>query len=305
MVFYLILQACLSGNIILKDIVSVVSNLVPKIKIDGSAKITENEIDLNASLTFLHPRVLTSTGRILFNWDQGELLLKGGATIGDGFITTGAEVKLDTSPHLSFSLGGTAAVNIPNFVWLVGGQPITSGNIKVEVSDDDNATNDYGMVWTEYLRRVPDSWNDVFSPSQWTTERVKKGFKLAFNTFELTRLGDDEIEPTNSWTIPTGLDEFTMTLDVEHFADDFSVRIKQPDGSYVNEEDFADGTNSIVLVDALSSQTRKTVTVFRPEAGVWDIEAMSSSDLGVITSHASQPAFPAVQPCTRATGSCR
>jgi uncharacterized repeat protein (TIGR01451 family) len=233
------------------------------IRLDIDGKISSEQLSATGKATILNDKIATSQGTHTLNWSKKFYENKGSFSVIDGLIQTENSFKADTS--FNINMGGTASANVPNFIPLIGGENIANGNFLFDFSNDGNTSNDFAAVWT------------TFQESFFGFEiDVTLGLKGYFNgDLELIT---SSLPPTNSFIVSPNTPWIILSADWEIPSEDVKIRIKKPDGTFIEEADFA--ANNIAIFERLTNSDTRTAVVINPEPGIWDIEIIDDSGLG-------------------------
>ena len=168
-------------------------------------------------------------------------------------------------------MGGAATVNIPNFVPLFGGKQLSSGKYTVQFTNDGNYSNDFIAGWGTISIPIYGSFT--------------KGIKVYLDgNYEI--IGSQNIPQTNSFAVTPNTPSIIVGAEWENSNNNVRVRIKTPDGNFIEEADFA--TYNITIVNELTDSRTRTVVIGNPNHGIWDIEVVSNQDLGNVEYSAFQ-----------------
>lgn len=281
-----------------------VSLQIPSLDIDFSASGALVRVDLDgtgsaemvsgtSTVTVIHESILRATGTTTLNWDKKFFEQTGALTLLDGLITTNTGFKIANAESPTISLSGTAAVGVPKFVPLVGGAQIASGNYQVELSADGSLANDFVAGWGVF--RIQKLGLDLTIPI---------GFKV-FLDGRVERIGAKDIPPVGSWNILPGTEYALVAADWENeVTGNVPVRVKLPNGTFVEEADFA--ANGIAIVEELTDSRTKVVLLANPTPGIWDLEVVDPTGLGAVTylavEEAAVPTITATAPAAAVPG---
>jgi len=210
-------------------------------------------------------------GSTILDWSKGQMALDGSFTFADNFVNATGKTSIDTS--FNFALGGGATLNIPSFVPKLGGIKIAGGNFQTAFTNDGDLSNDFIAGWGQY--RI----NTIIK-----TFDITLGLRIAFDG-SLTRIGAGNIPKTSSWFVEGGQDYVMLTADWENDSASARVYVTKPDGTIVQEADFA--THGIAIVNEFSSLTSRTIIIDSPTGGTWDLELVDTTGLGGVDYEAS------------------
>ena len=257
------------------------------IRLDIDGKINSEELSGTSTIVILDEIIAKASGTSTLNWNEKFYETKGDFSILDGLIQTNSGFKVNSSFNINMS--GQASVSIPNFIPLFGGAQIAGGNFLLDFSNDSVLANDFAAGWgTLSIQKLGFEINAVL------------GFKVYFDgSFE--RIGSKNIPPVGSFAIAPDTEWFFMGADWENPVNgDVPIQVELPDGTIINEADFA--ANNIAVVEELSDSTTKVVVVFNPQPGIWDIKVVDETGLGAVKYTAATDSFlPSIEITSPAT----
>ena len=235
------------------------------------ATITPEQLTGTGTITLLHDRIAQDVGTTTINWKDKYFQETGTFTLLDGLITTGDSFKVGNLEQPRVTMGGTATVGIPKFMF--GGATLGSGNYLLDLSADGNYSND-----------VIAGWGTVSVPFVGLNFVV--GFKVALDgSFE--RIGTKNIPKIGSWDL-TGYDHALIIAEWPNDATGpVPVHVRKPDGTWIEEADFA--ANGIYIVDDLTTANSKVVLIEDPTPGIWEMKLLDETGLGTVEYSAATP----------------
>ncbi len=205
------------------------------------------------------------------DWSKGELSFTGTSNVLDGFVTTTGSFKANS--NFDFSFARAAVVALPNFVPVYGGTQLANSNFAINYTNNNTSADDYAAGWGQY---------NVVTP--WDQYNITLGLRINFDG-SIARIGSGNIPTTSSWFVEGGKEYVMLTAMWETDTPGVEVRVIKPDGTVIDEADFA--ANRIAIVDDFSSGTSRTVIIDAPEEGTWDLEIVDTTGLGTITYEAT------------------
>lgn len=205
------------------------------------------------------------------DWSKGELSFTGTSNVLDGFVVSTGSFKANS--NFDFGFARAAQVSLPNFVPIYGGTKLTNSNFAINYTNNSTSADDYAAGWGTY---------NVVTP--WDQYDITLGLRINFDG-SITRIGTGNIPTTSSWFVSGGREYVMLTAMWETDTQDVKVRVVKPDGTVIDEADFA--TNRIGIVDDFSSGTSRTVIIDAPEEGTWDMEIVDTTGLGTISYEAT------------------
>ncbi|AFW96022.1 hypothetical protein ANA_C13352 [Anabaena sp. 90] len=241
------------------------------IRLDVDAKISSEQLSANGNTTFINDKIVSKDGTVTLNWNKRFYEEKGNFSLFDGFIKTNSGFRTDSS--LNIKMNGSASVGIPNFVPLFGGSQLASGNYLLDFSNDGNLSNDFAAAWgTLNIQKFGFEVN------------MPVGAKLYFDG-HFEHMGAKDLPPVGSWAVAANTPWILLSAAWENeIGANVPVQIETPDGRLLNESEFS--ANNIAFVDELTNLKTKTVIIFNPTEGIWDIEVPDKTGLGSITYNA-------------------
>ncbi len=235
------------------------------IRLDVDGKISSEQLSATGKGSIIADKIANFQGTHTLNWNKKFYETKGNFSLIDDLIQTQNSFKADTT--FNINMGGMASANIPNFIPLIGGKNIANGNFVLDFSNDNNLSNDFAAVWSTFQENVFGIDIDV-----------NLGFKGFFDgRLELLSSG---LPPTNSFIVSPDTPWILLSADWTNSNENVQVRIKKPDGSFIEEADFS--ANNIAIFESLTDSDTRAVAVINPTAGIWDIEVVDDSNLGDI-----------------------
>ena len=200
------------------------------------------------------------------DWSKGELSFTGTSNILDGFVVTTGSFKANSK--FDFSFARAAQISLPNFVSVYGGTKLANANFAINYTNNSTYADDYAAGWGQ---------KNVVTP--WDQYNITLGLRINFDG-SITRIGSGNIPTTSSWFVSGGKEYVMLTAVWETDTQGIKVRVIKPDGTVIEEDDFA--TNRIAIVDDFSSGTSRTVIIDAPEEGKWDLEITDTTGLGTV-----------------------
>jgi len=256
----------------------------------NDVKITPDNLTGSGKVTLINDAIANANVSITLDWNKGFLTASGGYSILDGAITTNTEFKAYSGFNLKFS--NTASINVPNSVFLIGGKSLASGNFAFDFSNNGNFSDDFAAGWGQFSIPIP-----IIG----TVTRTY-GFKGFFDgRFEF--IGARNIPETSSFEIPLDTPFVILAADWEISNSNVNVRIKKPDGTFIDEAQFA--ANNIAIVSDFTDDNTRAVVIANPTPGIWDIVVVDPTGLGAIDysaiSDSVAPTIEITSPATEVT----
>ncbi|MBP0441379.1 DUF4214 domain-containing protein [Tianweitania sediminis] len=277
---------------------------------DVDVSINQDGFKGTGTVSVFSPSLLKETGTIDLNWAKGTLVVNGGYELLFGAAKGDGILKIDKSYNVG--LGGSASVAIPNIDGIPGflkGKTLQSGNAALTFTNDNNLGNDSSAVWGTY---------SFFVFGQEVTGVF--GLRAEFDgDFSVIGANNIPLAPSASrmalvasadadaaFAVAAAADETDYVLLMLEWSNTDAARpdlvITKPDGSTVQQADFAD--NNIMIVEELSGDGVVTVAVGPDTAGGtvptqgWMIAAADETGLGDVTGSRFEIAEPAAAEVT-------
>ena len=245
------------------------------VRADVDGKISAEMLNATGTITIISDKIATGSRSVTLDWEKKEFESTGSFNLFDGFVTTSAAFK--ATSQFNITMGGVAEVGIPDFIPIVGGSRLANGNFLFDFSNNGNSSDDFAAGWGAItIRKFGFEANFV------------AGAKLFFDG-SVERIGSKNIPPVGSFDIPADTPWFVMAADWENSTtEDVPLIVELPDGTRVEEADFAD--HNIAVVEELSDDTTKVVIVFDADPGIWDLEVADPTGLGEVSITAAEQA---------------
>ncbi|MGB7713314.1 MAG: hypothetical protein WBL95_27915 [Microcoleus sp.] len=225
------------------------------------------------------------------NWNKGFLEIRDFdiSALGGAITVEQNQGKpaLKLTKNLDFTMGGNAQVKLPQGLPEVGffaelirkhkRDPLAQAGFEIQYSNDylnngkPNFANDYIAAWGQ-----------------------PPGLPFALTlTFGLNgdwdlRPGAKNIPETNSFRVEPDTNWVILGTDWDNAANNVPIQVKLPNGTILNESDFA--SNNIAVVKELAGEKTKGVIVYNPLPGIWDMNVVNPNGLGNVRYSAFQDA---------------
>ncbi|BAY07027.1 FG-GAP-like repeat-containing protein [Calothrix sp. NIES-2098] len=246
--------------------------------IDLIGSLNQEQIQGNGNIKLLGG-LATGQGNATLNWNSRFLDANLNLSIGD---IINAQSKLKADANFNFGLVTDANIKAPTIDFEVdtvvlgkkkinlGGQELTSAQAVVEFTNDNNLANDFIRSSGQIDIPIIGKQDAAFTVYLNGRAQIKIGnFLKEINSFR--------VDPGTKWVI------FNANWDTP--SDNVKVKLKKPDGSILQESDFANSSD-ISVVSNLSSSKTRAVVVANPEAGIWDINVVDATGLGDVQASA-------------------
>ncbi len=246
--------------------------------IDLIGSLNKEQIKGNGSIKLLGG-LATGQGDAILNWNQRFLEANVNLSIG-GIINGQSSLKTDS--NFNFSLVSDANIKAPKIDFEVdtfgffkkkinlGGQELASGKAVVEFTNDNNFANDFIRSSGQIDIPIIGKQEAAFTAFLNGRAQIKIGnFLTEINSFR--------VDPGTKWVI--------FNTNWETPSDNVKVQLKKPDGSILQELDFANSSD-ISVISSLSSSKTRAVVVANPEPGIWDINVVDATGLGDVQASA-------------------
>jgi len=246
---------------------------ISAIRVDVDGKLSSEQLVGTGTVTVVNDKLFQGQVTATLNWEKKFFEAAGNFNFLDGLIQASSSFKPNS--NFDITMSGAGKVSIPKSVPLFGGYEIASGNYLIDFSNDGNLSNDFGAGWGEI--RIQKLGLDM---------TFVAGVKVYFDG-RIERIGAKNILPIGSWDIQPDTEWAILGADWEiDAAGDVPVRVKKPDGSWIEEADFA--ANNIAVVDELTDSNSKVVVLFAPAPGIWDLEVVDPTGLGTVSYSAAE-----------------
>uniref|UniRef100_UPI0039C683D1 Calx-beta domain-containing protein n=1 Tax=Nodularia chucula TaxID=3093667 RepID=UPI0039C683D1 len=246
------------------------------LELDLTGSLNTNQIQGNGSVKLLGG---LATGQGDATLKLNEKLLDANINLSIGDIING-QGELNATSNFDFGLSFGATVKAPNVNLEFeadtllfgkvkkeinfGGQELISANAVIEFTNDNNLSNDFirssGKIDVPIIGNQEVAFK-VFLDG--TVEANLGSFLVEINSFQ--------VDTSTSWVI------FNANWDTA--SENVQVQIIKPDGTILQESDFANSSD-IAIIETLSGSTTRAVVVANPEAGIWDINVVDGTGLG-------------------------
>lgn len=255
------------------------------------------ELNVNGNLDANH---LTATGNVdivgglikgngnaELNWSEGFLKADANFSALGGLITT--EASFTANSNLDITMSGSANVIIPESVPILGGWEVAEGNALIKYRNDNSSANDFIAGWGTI---------DLFF------DEIVGGIKVDFDgnwqtigAEEIASLGNKsksnvanalpEVEaPKNSasdlFSVEPGSEWVLLGVEWSNPANgQVPIELQAPDGKIFTDADMVKN-DYIRIVEELSSPTKKTIALLKPEGGKWTLSVPDATNLGEV-----------------------
>ena len=282
---------------------------ISAIRFDATGKLSSEEFSGDGKITIIKDTFAKATGNATLNWRKKFFETKGDFSIFDGLIKTNNGFKVGTN-NFNIKMKGQAILSIPKSIKFIGGAQLGSGNFFFDFSDDGNLSNDYAAGWiTKNMQKLGPEINVVQGFKVYFDGRIEKlSAKNApkINSFaNFERVDARNTPQTSGFAIAPDTEWILMGADWENSVNgDVAVQVELPDGTIINEADFA--ANNIAVVEELSDSTSKVIVVFNPQPGIWNIKVVDETGLGEISytdlRNSFLPSIEITSPATNVSG---
>ncbi len=253
------------------------------------------ELNVNGNLDAHH---LTATGNVNIvggliqgngnaelNWTEGFLKANANFSALGGLITT--EASFTANSNLDITMSGSANVIIPESVPIFGGWEVAEGNALIKYRNDNNSGNDFVAGWgtidllfDEIIGGIKvdfdGNWQSLGAEEIASLEKESKlnvaNASLGFEEANSSASDVFYVEPGSEWVL-LGV-KWSNPANGE-----VPIEIQAPNGTIFTEADMVNN-DYIRVVEELSSPTKKTIAILKPEAGNWSIALPDTTNLG-------------------------
>jgi len=254
---------------------------VSAVRFDADGELTAEQFTGTGKVTIVNDKLFKQEAEVTLNWDDKFFQSTGHVNILDGLIQANDSFRVTSNSDVS--MGGMAAIGIPQNIPLFGGAQIASGNYLLEFSNNNDSSDDFAAGWGTFS--IQKLGVDI---------SVVGGFKGYFDG-RVEWIGAKNIPPTGSWHIAAGKEWVVIGADWQNETNEaVNLQVFTPDGRTISEEDFE--ANGIAVIDDLSNTTSRVVVILEPIEGTWDIKVVDTTGLGGVTYNAiEEDAKPTVQ----------
>lgn len=199
------------------------------------------------------------------NWNEGFLEAEYSFTVAN-FFTSEAKFRADNK--LNFKLTGEATLVFPEVdlgLFKLQGADLASSKYVIQYTNDGDNSNDF--IRASGALDIPVSGTVEAAIQVNFDGKVEQGIIFGNNLVE-----------TSSFTIDSQPEWIILNASWDNPSNKAAIYITKPDGTRVDESEFA--ANNIEIVESLISDTNKAVIVKNPEAGIWDINLVDTTGLG-------------------------
>jgi len=241
--------------------------LTSLIRLDTNVKVSnEKFVGEIKELTVIEDKLYKATGSVEYNWNKK--VAKAEVDFKAGFETFKGKQKLTLDfDKKAFSGSGSVNAVIPKGLPLIGGKEVGGLNFQAIYKDDDTFANDSLAAWKTF--KIP------FIAS------ITVGLKFSFDgKFKIISRARD-IPKTNSFDVQPGTQFLLLAADWDNETDrNIQVRVKDPNGNFIEEADFA--AHNIAIADELTGSNTKTLIINNPAPGNWDLILTDDAGLGEV-----------------------
>ncbi|MFM6081332.1 MAG: Ig-like domain-containing protein, partial [Dolichospermum sp.] len=241
---------------------------------DASATISSEKLSGSGKFEFIARDIVSADVSAELDWNKEKFSAKGDFSFFDGLLKANTGLKLNS--NLDFSINGKASATIPKAfrgrkIPLIGGKSLPNISFLVDYKNDSTLSNDFGAIWGSFPISVPGT----------SIQRdVSVGLKVFFDGDVDVLFGSKLLPETNSFQVAPGSQYIILSSDWENSNPNVKVRIKKPDGSFIDEADFA--ANNISIFAEFTDEDTRSVVIANPTPGIWDIVVVDPNGLGEI-----------------------
>ncbi len=238
------------------------------VRLDVGGTVSSEKLTGNYDIKLIDANIYNAKGDGEYNWDKDTVRANTSVSALTGIITGQNKFAADFKKG-NVSAFGTVALTVPDSSFFFGfrGKQLTSSSFQALYTNDGNFSNDYVAAWGQVS--VP------FIGS------ITAGLQVFFDGNPDLIWGAKDIPPTNSFDVEPGTKFLLLTADWDNpTTNSVPVRVKDPNGNFIKETDFA--ANGIAIVDDLTGLNAKTVIINNPAPGNWDLEIVDDTGLGEV-----------------------
>lgn len=237
-------------------------------RLDIGGTVSSEKLTGNYDIKLIDANIYNAKGNGEYNWEKDIVQANTSVSALTGIITGQNKFTADFSKG-SATAFGTVALTIPDNKFFFGlrGKQLASSSSQTLYTNDGNFSNDYVAAWGQVS--VP------FIGS------ISAGLQVFFDGNPDLIWGAKDVPPTNSFDVEPGTKFLLLTADWDNATpNSVPVRIKDPNGNFIEEANFA--ANEIAIVDDLTGLNAKTVIINNPASGNWDLEIVDDTGLGEV-----------------------
>ncbi|NCR58453.1 MAG: DUF11 domain-containing protein [Microcystis aeruginosa LL13-06] len=244
------------------------------VSLDASVTISSEKLSGSGKLEFINKDIVSADVSAELDWNKEKFSAKGYFSFFDGLLK--ANTGLELNSNFDFITKGKVSATIPKAfrgkkIPLIGGEPRPSISFLVDYKNDSTLSNDFGAIWGSFPISVPGT----------SIQRdVSVGLKVFFDGDVDVLFGSKLLPETNSFQVAPGSQYIILSADWENSNPNVKVRIKKPDGSFIDEADFA--ANNISIFAEFTDEDTRSVVIANPTPGIWDIVVVDPNGLGEI-----------------------
>jgi len=210
---------------------------------------------------------------------KGEFDKQGFGNIFSGDLKFDANAAISWAPYIESTIKGKVEFKYNGIE--------AEGQFLFKSSGDGNSSNDYIAAWIQADNPIS---KDVFPK---ITYGVKLQFDDDFGTEDISLFGASSVPLYSSWIVEEDMLDLTVLVNwTTPAVENVQTRVivyedleKTQIRKIINEADYL--ANNIGVIDLFSSTTAKTIYIYDPEPGLWDVEVLNPELLGEITYSAS------------------
>jgi len=238
------------------------------IRLDVGGSISSEQASVDGKSFVINEKVLSGEGKKTLNWKDKFYEERGTYSLIDGLIKMD-EAGFRADSGFNINMRGTASANVPNFLPLIGGKNLANASALFQFTNNSMFTDDYAQIWT----KIQESYFGG---------RLNIDLNIGLRGYLDGTLETiySSLPPVGSYLVADGLEYIILVADWENANDTARVRVEKPDGSFIEEADFA--ANNIAIFNGLTDSDTRAVVIENPVAGIWDLEVVDPTGLGAI-----------------------
>ncbi|MFB2920995.1 Calx-beta domain-containing protein [Aerosakkonema funiforme] len=229
--------------------------------------------------------LIQGNGNAELNWTEGFLKANANFSALGGLITT--EASFTANSNLDITMSGSANVTIPDSVPIFGGWEVAEGNALIKYRKDNSSSNNFVAGWgtidlffDEIVGGIKvdfdGNWQSIGAEEIASLEKESK-LNVANSLLGVEEANSSAsdvffVEPGSEWVL-LGV-KWSNPANGE-----VPIEIQAPDGTIFTEADMVNN-DYIRVVEELSSPTKKTIAILKPETGNWSIALPDTTNLG-------------------------
>lgn len=242
------------------------------LQLDGT--VSSDRAVGKAKLTFVNDLIANIQGSAEYNWKKDNAKVEGSFGLLGNIFNGQGQITIDTNTGNAYGAGQLKG-KFPDskFAGILRNRELASIQAQIQYRNNSSTSDDFINFWGKI--NIP--FANIGLANVPLIDVGKRFYYLEGRTENLGK----ELPQTNSFTVDSGTKWSLLSADWDNPSiGNVQVRVKTPNGNFIEEADFA--ANNIAIVDDLTSPQSRTVVVANPSPGVWDIELVNPTGLGEV-----------------------